>query len=496
MLPDPHRRRIDLPLALAAVSAMLWAVARASVQSITMDEADTYLSFVGRPAPFHWWAFPNNHILNSALMRMFTLIFGVSHLTVRLPALIGGAIYIGVCWYLCVLLPARFALRFPLFLCLVYNPFVFDFLVAARGYSWAVALLLCVVAVPAAGLPRKASAAKLCAGCSALAALSFTSNFSFAFADFAVLLMALLWICRERGFSLRLLAAGVVPGALVFVMLPLPVLLKWPPEQLYAGAMSLRQTFGSVIHWSLYEVNPEVANPLMVQVMQRLEHRLFPVLGLVLAWRLALLLLNREKLAHEQTKWLKSLAVVLAGAAAIATVLHWVAFHAFGLLLPLDRTALYYAPLCTLAAGVMVAIPIESRMGRASFYACLAVFALFALHFMYSMRLTYFGEWRYDADMKKVYGALAGYSHDDCVDRVASNWIYTASLNFYRTLSGRESFSEFPPGFVLPEDAPVYVLHANIDRKFIDAQKLTVVFHGESTDAVIAVRPGLARCRQ
>lgn len=479
---------------------MLWAVARASVQSITMDEADTYLSFVSRTAPFHWWAFSNNHILNSALMRMFTLVFGVSHLTVRLPALIGGAIYIGVCWYLCVLLPARFALRFPLFLCLVYNPFVFDFLVAARGYSWAMALLLCVVAVPAAGLPRNASTAKLCAGCSALAALSFTSNFSFAFADFAVLLMALLWIGHERGFSLRLLAAAIVPGALVIVMLPLPVLLNWPPDQLYAGATSLRQTFGSVIHWSLYEVNPEVANPLMVQVMQRLEHRLFPALGLVVAWRLVLLFLNRKKLAYEQTReqitWLKSLAVVLAGAAAIATVLHWVAFHAFGLRMPLDRTALFYVPLCTLAAGVMVAIPIESRMGRDSYYACVLMSALFALHFMYSMRLTYFGEWRYDADMKKVYGALASYNHDDCVDRVASNWIYTASLNFYRTLSGRESFSEFPPGFVLPEDAPVYVLHANLDRKFIDAQKLTVVFRGESTDAVIAVRPGLARCRQ
>jgi hypothetical protein len=501
MLPDPHRRRIDLPLALAAVFAMLWAVARASVQSITLDEADTYLSFVGRPAPFHWWPFPNNQILNSALMRMFTLIFGVSHLTVRLPALIGTAIYIAVCWYLCALLPARFALRFPLFLCLVYNPFVFDFLVAARGYSWAMALLLCVVAVPAAGLSRPASTAKLCAGCSALAALSFTSNFSFAFADFAVLLLALLWIWRERGFSLRSLAAAIVPGVLVIVMLPLPILLRFPREQLYAGATSLRQSFASIIHWSLYEINPEVATPLMVWMMQRLEHRLFPLLGLVVAWRLALLLLNREKPAqeqtiHEQTRWLKSLAAVLAGAAAIATMLHWVAFHAFGLLLPLDRTGLFYVPLCTLAFGAMVAIPLESRMGRASGYAGLAVLTLFALHFMYSMRLTYFAEWRYDADMKKVYTALAGYNHEYCVDRVESDWFYTNSLNFYRVLSGRESFAEFPHAFFLPEDAQVYVLEANIDGKFIDEQKLMVVFHGESTDAVIAVRPGLAPCRE
>jgi hypothetical protein len=239
----------------------------------------------------------------------------------------------------------------------------------------------------------------------------------------------------------------------------------------------------------------------MVWVMQRLEHHLFAALGLVVAWRLTVLLLNREKPAqeqttHEQTRWLKSLAAVLAGAAALATVLHWIAFHAFGLLLPLDRTALFYVPLCTLAFGAMVAIPLESRMGSGSYYACVAVLALFTLHFMYSMRLTYFAEWRYDADMKKVYAALAGYNHEYCVERVESDWFYTNSLNFYRVLSGRESFAEFPHAFFLPEDAQVYVLEANIDRKFIDAQKLTVVFHGESTAAVIAVRPGLARCRQ
>ena len=431
-------------------------------------------------------------------MRMFTLVFGVSHLTVRLPALVGAAMYIGVCWYLCLLLPARFAFRFALFLCLVYNPFVFDFLVAARGYGWAMALLLCVVAVPAAGLERNISTAKLCAACSALAALSFTSNFSFAFADLSVLLMALLWIGRERGFSLRLLAAAIVPGALVVVLLPLSILLHFPREQLYAGTPSLWQTFRSVIHWTLYELNPEVASPLMLQVMRRLEKLLFPALGLVVAWRLALL--NREKQREKQTsqqaKWLKSLAVVLAGAAALATVLHWVAFHTFGLLMPLDRTALFYVPLCTLAAAVMVTIPIESRMGRASYYAFLAVLSLFALHFLYSMRLTYFAEFRYDADLKKVYTALAGYNHEYCVDRVESDWFFTSSLNFYRLVSGRESFSEFQRAYVLTEDAQVYVLEANIDRKFIDAQKLTVVFHGDSTEAVIAVRPGLARCRE
>ena len=33
-------------------------------------------------------------------------------------------------------------IQVPLFVCLVYNPFVFDFFVAARGYGLALALLL------------------------------------------------------------------------------------------------------------------------------------------------------------------------------------------------------------------------------------------------------------------------------------------------------------------------------------------------------------------
>ena len=126
-----QKRRVDIPVLAAAVFAWLWAVARAKVQSVTMDEATTYLAYVHPSAALQWYAFPNNHLLNSMLMRMFTLIFGTSHLTVRLPALIGAAIYVGICVYICSILPAGFALRFPLFLCLVYNPFVFDFLVAA-----------------------------------------------------------------------------------------------------------------------------------------------------------------------------------------------------------------------------------------------------------------------------------------------------------------------------------------------------------------------------
>ncbi len=298
---------------VAALFAFLWAIARASVQSVTMDEADTFLKFADRAAPFQWFAAANNHILNTALIRLSTQIFGLSPLTLRLPALLGAAIYIGASLYICTILPAKLSLRLPLFLCLVYNPFLFDFLVAARGYGMASAFLLCAVVVPAGRLLRGASPERSCALCSAFAALSFTANFSFAFAAFAVFVVMIASIWRSQGFSLRLLAWATIPALAVTVALPLPTLLHFPSGELYDGASSLRQAFTSVIHWSLYELNPEVANPLMLRILQRIEHWLFPALGVVAAWRLVLVLVRRPD------GWIMNLAAAMGAALVLVT---------------------------------------------------------------------------------------------------------------------------------------------------------------------------------
>ena len=94
-----HHRSI--PLDLAAVAAFALVIARASIQSITIDEADTYLTFVGRMAPSHWSPGANNHPLNSVLMRIFVSVWGVHHLSVRGPVLIGAAVYIEAVRRLC-----------------------------------------------------------------------------------------------------------------------------------------------------------------------------------------------------------------------------------------------------------------------------------------------------------------------------------------------------------------------------------------------------------
>jgi hypothetical protein len=97
----------------SAVFAFLWTVARASIQSVTIDEADTYLQWVSPADPAHWGANANNHVLNSLLMRLVTSIFGGSAITLRAPALVGAALYIGAVYCLTATHPAVGAVHVP-----------------------------------------------------------------------------------------------------------------------------------------------------------------------------------------------------------------------------------------------------------------------------------------------------------------------------------------------------------------------------------------------
>lgn len=477
--------------------ALLWAIARACVQSITIDEADSFLIWAARSSPSHWQSASNNHVLNSLLMRLFTSVFGVSHLAVRAPALIGAVLYISAACCLCRLLTRDVILQWPLFLCLVYNPFVFDYLVAARGYDLALGFLMCAIAVAAHcqseianGRPRPLASA--CTVCSMCLALSFAANFSFAFVDGAALLAILLWTCRRQtGIEkARILAACTLPGLLVTAFLSASVVLRWPKGQLWFGARSLRETLRSVVEASLYQLNPQVVNPLLYPVLERLKPLLFPLLGAFCVWRLLLIFRSRSRPRDQYAAWLAALGTVLAGTLALSLSVHRLAYRLFHLLLPRDRTALYLVPLCTLIVGVVAALPLPSRMGRLCRRGLILMLFLVGSYFLLCLRLTYFKEWRWDGDTKAVYSVLAFYNHAYGVRDIPSNWQYVSALNFYRTLSGRETFTEFTNPSEYPAEGQLYVLNGIFDRGFIAERGLEVVYRGEQSEVVVAVKPG------
>jgi hypothetical protein len=470
--------------------AFLWIVARACVQSITIDEATTFLVYALRPYPSAWLASANNHVLNSLLMRLFVMVFGASPFTIRLPALVGAAVYIAAVYFLVRLITPILLLQWSLLVCLVASPFVMDYLVAARGYSLALAFLTCAITLAVRHKQRGGSLYKAAALISLSVALSVCANFSFAIADIATGLLILIWVWRDAAASrVKTVAAFVLPGLAVGYFLVGPTLLGWPKGQFTWGAQSLLETSRSLLQASLYEPNPYLLNPRLQHHFVHFGTFLYPLLGAFFLWRAALLYRARTTVRGA------ALALIAGAALAITLGCHQLLFWFYGILLPLDRTGLYIALFLFLMAGAAAAIPLDSFQGRITARATTGVLALIACYSIGCLRLTYFKEWKYDADLKKVYSVLAYYNRTYGLKDVSVNWRYVAPINAYRELSGHETLHEIgpPPTEVneYPAGYQAYVVFYSLDTEFMKSEGLQVVYHDAFTDVAVAIRPGL-----
>lgn len=493
-----------------AAFAIAWIVARAAVQSVTIDEADTFLTWVNHSSPTHWMMAANNHVLNSMLMRVTVAIFGVSQFTIRLPALLGAVIYLTAAYGLSRIMARTLALRWAVFVCLVYNPFMMDYLVAARGYGLACGFLLSAIALAAwwhganAGGQQPAHLTTICALCSISAALSVSANFAFAFVNAATMLLIFLWAWsadwgpawRQRlGRGGVLLAACVLPGLLVGVVFAGPVLKHLGKFDFVYGAESLREMLRSILDSTTYELNRHFVNTVIYGKIQWLRRAMWPALGAAVLIRL--LLSKRGWLADARARWLATLAAGAFAAGALALAGHWFIFRFFGVLLPKERTALFFVPLAFLLAGAVAAMPPVSRAASTARGAVVGVLLVMSGYFLLSLRLDRFKEWFWNSDVNRAYSVLADYNHKCGLREVTPVWRYTAALNFYRVASGRESFSQFVSGTAPAPGKPAYVLYYPEDEAFIKKEGLEIVHHSPETDLTIAIRPGTlpAGCR-
>jgi hypothetical protein len=480
-------------LILAAVFAIVWAVVRASVQSITIDEAFTYLYFAAKPLNIVWEPNSNNHVLNSLLMWITTHAFGASSITVRMPALLGAVLYVCVCYFLCKTITNQFSLRLPLFICLTYNPFIFDFMVAARGYSLANAFLLAAITVPVWNrVNGRPSLHISCVLASLALGLSFTANFSFGFVDGAAFLAIVTWaIQRREGESIvRIVGFCALPGLLVALLLCGYPLAHWHEGDLWWGAHSLKEMRQSLVQSSFYRLDPRFRGSRWYQVMNFLRPRLLPLLVILCFCQLVVTRLDDSWLQDDRARWLGRFGAALAGVATLSVIISWLAFRLYSLPLPLGRTGIFLVPLCTLLAGIIAAAPARSVGSQGLGRGLTAVFICLALHCLLCLRLSYFKEYEWDADVKDVYSVLARFNHTYGVADVGVTGLYVSALNYYRVLSKQETFPKFEKE--VPElsvGRSIYVMSGVFWREFIDKEKLVVVYRGKFSEVVVAVKP-------
>ena len=173
--------------------------------------------------------------------------------------------------------------------CLVFNPFIFDHLVAARGYGLALGFLMWAMFYSAESHIQNRPLVVGCAVSSLCAGLSVDANFSFAFVNLAAMTAIFLFARRRRPNQwIRLLAACVLPGAITFGIVSGYALSHAHPGELIFGAHSVREMFGSIIDASLYQTRFDFLGPVifplvgitgllwLVSVFSRLGSRIAP----------------------------------------------------------------------------------------------------------------------------------------------------------------------------------------------------------------------------
>lgn len=121
---------------------------KASVASISYDEAYSYLKFALLPVQgiFTDYHYPNNHILNTLLMKFSASIFGPQEIYLRFHSVLSYLVMASASLWLARNFLSRFGFLFVL-LMVSFEPVLFDFSTQARGYVLGLSLFcvgLCI----------------------------------------------------------------------------------------------------------------------------------------------------------------------------------------------------------------------------------------------------------------------------------------------------------------------------------------------------------------
>ena len=222
------KSRLDWLAALAVAGIWIWyVVQRLFAIPMTIDEVATCINHVPRLASeiitYSKDPVPNNHVLNTLLIKIFAGMFDMNTFTARLPALLGGIAYLFASWKLARLFSGDSLVRLFTIVLLLGNPFMTEFFSLARGYGLSVGLLLLAIyfawQYQLDGTEKDAKRGMWAAGLSVIA--SFTAlNF------FPVYFVVLLWLVKEKTADWRAFWPKARPLGILFAAF---ILLSYMP---------------------------------------------------------------------------------------------------------------------------------------------------------------------------------------------------------------------------------------------------------------------------
>ncbi len=478
--PKTTQERISAALLVAIFVVCVY---RAATQSIVHDEALTYQIYLAGPAAnlFNYFD-ANHHFLNTVLMRVTTSLFGFSALAMRIPALAGAALLLTALYRFCRWMFGN-GWILPLALAAVsLNPFLMDFMVAARGYGLALGLWMWALALIAPELEKTQHDRKNVAMAGAAAALSVTANLVFAM-PVVVLAAMVIWFSiakrkhaaapaptKKREAAKKPAAMWIdffAPAAAIAVAF----LLTAPLEnaqggQFYAGAATISESLRSLAEPSVDHSGPSAYQSFAAHLVDVFAFGFGPLV--ILAGAVAGLKL-------------RNLALLLTSIPALGSAILLLALHSIrDMPYPENRTGIYFVAAVILTVAAFASLPIGGVR-----IVSIALLALMTISFLVQFEPRMFWVWRYDAESSQMAAKLVEIAKTKQPLNVFNSWQLEPALNFYgetEHLTGLAQFSrpKIGPGY------DVYVLTEQ-DRGAVKDLALTISYKGPVSGTIIAL---------
>lgn len=390
---------------LVGFSALLftYTVLRALLLSITWDEAYTYIEFARNGKVIldkYEMMSANNHILNTALMIVFTKLFGVSEFVMRIPPLLAHLVFLYYSAKLVKNLSNKW-LILAAFVVVNVNPYMLDFFVVARGYGLSIGLMMASVYYfyllhknTNEGHIKNATIAVL------FGVLAVLANF--VMLNYTVVMFGLLWvilaykaieihgsITDKMIFVFKRIALPTLIMAFLFVFIvPITFKLKEAGALFFGGEHNFwSDTISTITDRCCYE---QGYNYWVQRFAKGFVFLIF--LGAILLVGLT----HYKKRVTANSMFLGSL-VLLIGLCSLSTIVQHSVMKTPYLL---DRTALFLVVLFNLMF-VFLANELYVRKPISQWIIYLSIPVL-VFHFCRSMNISYVLEWKLDANVKEM----------------------------------------------------------------------------------------------
>ncbi len=391
-------------------------IARSVRQSLTIDEAMSFLSFSSKPlAEMSIYYDANNHVLFTLLSRACYLMLGDAEWAIRLPSVLGG-----IAFLILLAIVLRRLLRetwtaVAAWVAIASNPLLLDHLSAGRGYGlamafWTGALLVLLGGIEAGGLRRWA-------GAGALLGLALAANLNLLYAGVA---LGATYVAFRGRAGAR--AAAVMAGSTLLVAAPIlyPALRHASRDNFYYGAENWAHSLDQFVWIAMMPVHGEWNLNVALNWQKT-----------ALAWAVGAIALGIPFLWRRREALFVAVPMVLVLGLTEAA-------HRFGeVRYPLGRTAIPLFVASLLAAAALATLP---RVR----YVVMAGFVLLTGTHLAASRWEHYGEWPEDAENKTL-AALAKPQ----AGKICSTWTLVPSLNYYRLRYGLQA-----PELVFNERGP------------------------------------------